>query len=170
MLIIRRETPEDIDPIRYVNEQAFGRKEEAELIDKLRNRDMVTLSLVAVQADQIVGHIVFSPVTVESEYSSFEAITLAAMAVLPAYQRKGIGSKLVRVGLEECHRLGHEIVVVLGHPDYYPRFGFVPGKPKGIDCEFEAPDEAWMVLELGEGALAGRSGTVKFQPEFHEAM
>jgi putative acetyltransferase len=170
MLIIRRETPEDIDPIRYVNEQAFGRREEAELIDKLRNRDMVTLSLVAVQADQIVGHIVFSPVTVESEYSSFEAITLAAMAVLPAYQRKGIGSQLVRVGLEECHRLGHEIVVVLGHPDYYPRFGFVPGKPKGIDCEFEAPDEAWMVLELREGALAGRSGTVKFQPEFQEAM
>ena len=170
MLTIRREMPEDIDSIRYVNEQAFGRKEEAELIDKLRNRGKVTLSLVAVQADQIVGHIVFSPVTVESEYSSFAAIALAPVAVLPAYQRNGIGSQLVRVGLEECHRLGHEIVVVLGHPDYYPRFGFVPGKPKGIDCEVEAPDEAWMVLELREGALAGRSGTVKFQPEFQEAM
>jgi len=170
MLIIRREMPDDIDSIRYVNEQAFGQKEEAELIDKLRNRDMVTLSLVAVQAHQIVGHILFSPVSVESEYSSFEAIALAPLAVLPAYQRKGIGSQLVRVGLEECHRLGHEIVVVLGHPDYYPRFGFVPGKPKGIDCEFEAPDEAWMVLELREGALAGRSGTVKFQPEFQEAV
>lgn len=170
MLTIRRETPEDIDSIHHVNSEAFGQKEEAELIDELRSRGVVTLSLVAVQADQIVGHIVFSPVTVESEYSSFEAIALAPMAVLPAYQRKGIGSQLVRVGLEECHRLGHEIVVVLGHPDYYPRFGFVPGKPKGIDCEFEAPDEAWMVLELREGALAGRSGTVKFQPEFHEAM
>jgi putative acetyltransferase len=170
MLTIRREMPEDIDSIRYVNEQAFGRKEEAELIDKLRNRDMLTLSLVAVQADQIVGHIVFSPVSVESEYSSFEAIALAPLAVLPAYQRKGIGSQLVRAGLEECHRLGHEIMVVLGHPDYYPRFGFVPGKPKGIEYEFEAPDEAWMVLELREGALAGRSGTVKFQPEFQEAM
>ena len=170
MLTIRRETPKDIDSIRYVNEQAFGQKEEAEIIDKLRKRDVVTLSLVAVQTDQIVGHILFSPVSVESEYSSFEAITLAPMAVLPEYQRKGIGSQLVRVGLEECRRLGHEIVVVLGHPDYYPRFGFVPAKPKGISCEFEVPNEAWMVLELREGALAGRKGTVKFQPEFHEAM
>ena len=169
MLTIRPETPEDIDSIRYVNEQAFGQKEEAELIDKLRNRDVVTLSLVAVEADQIVGHILFSPVTVESEYSSFEAIALAPMAVLPAHQGKGIGSQLVRVGLKECRRLGHEIVVVLGHPDYYPRFGFVPGKPKDIYCEFEAPDEAWMVLELRKGALAGKNGTVKFQPEFQEA-
>jgi putative acetyltransferase len=170
MLTIRRETPKDIDSIRYVNEQAFGQKEEAELVEKLRIRSVVILSLVAIQGDQIVGHILFSPVTVESEYSSFEAITLAPMAVLPAYQHKGVGSQLVRVGLEECRRLDHEIVVVLGHPDYYPRFGFVPGKPKGIDCEFDAPEEAWMVLELREGALTGRTGTVKFQPEFHEAM
>jgi len=169
MLTIRRETPEDIDSIRYVNEQAFSQKEEAKLIDKLRNRGVVTLSLVAVQAGQIVGHILFSPVTVESEYSSFEAISLAPMAVLLAYQRKGIGSQLVLDGLEECRCLGHEIVVVLGHPDYYPRFGFVLAKPKGIDCEFVVPDEAWMLLELKEGALAGRRGTVKFQPEFREA-
>ncbi|MFC1983603.1 GNAT family N-acetyltransferase [Chloroflexota bacterium] len=168
MITIRRETPEDIDSIRYVNEQAFGEKEEAELIDKLRNRGAVTLSLVAVQEAQIVGHILFSPVTIESEYSSFKAIALAPMAVLPAYQRKGIGSQLVRFGLEECRCLGHEIVVVLGHPDYYPRFGFVPAKPKGINCEFEAPDEAWMVLEFRKGAIAGRSGMVKFQPEFKE--
>jgi len=170
LLTIRPETPEDVDSIRYVNEQAFGQKGEAELIDKLRKRDVVTLSLVAVQADQIVGHILFSPVTVESEGSRFEAITLAPMAVLPAYQRKGIGSQMVQVGLEECRRLGHEIVVVVGHPDYYPRFGFVLGKTKGIGCEFGVPDEAWMILELREGALEGRSGTVKFQPEFKEAM
>ena len=170
MLIIRRETPEDIDSIRHVNEMAFGRREEAEMIDKLRNRDALTLSLVAVQDGQIVGHISFSPVIVESDCLSFEVISLATMAVLPEYQRSGIGSQLVRAGLEECHRLGHEIVVVLGHPDYYPRFGFVLARPEGIDCEFEAPDEAWMVLELREGALAGRSGTVKFQPEVHEAM
>jgi len=170
MLTIRQETPEDIDSIRYVNEQAFGQKEEAELVEKLRNRGVLTLSLVAVQKNRVVGHILFSPVTVESDCTSFEAISLAPMAVLPEYQHKGIGSQLVRVGLEECRRLGHEIVVVLGHSDYYPRFGFVTAKPKGIDCEFEAPDEAWMVLELREGALTGRSGTVIFQPEFHEAM
>ena len=170
MLTFRRETPKDIDSIRYVNEQAFEQKGEAELIDKLRNRNVVTLSLVAVQDEQIVGHILFSPVTVESEGSRFEAISLAPMAVLLEYQRQGIGSQLVQVGLKECYQLGHEVVVVVGHPDYYPRFGFVPAKTKGIDCEFEVPDEAWMILELREGALAGRKGTVKFQPEFHEAM
>ena len=170
MVIIRREIPEDMDSIRYVNEQAFGQKEEAKLVEKLRNRDVVTLSLVAVQDEQIVGHILFSPVTVESDCSNFEAIALAPMAVLPEYQHQGVGSQLVQFGLKECRNLGHEVVVVLGHSDYYPRFGFVPARPKGIDCEFEVPDEAWMVLELREGALAGRKGTVKFQPEFQEAM
>jgi len=170
MLTIRRETPEDIDSIHYVNEQAFGQKGEAELVEKLRNRAALTLSLVAVQKSELVGHIAFSPVVIESESSSFEAISLAPMAVLPEYQHQGIGSQLVQVGLKECYQLGHEVVVVVGHPDYYPRFGFVPAKPKGISCEFEVPNEAWMVLELREGALAGRKGTVKFQPEFHEAM
>ena len=170
MLKIRPETPEDEASIRQVNEEAFGQKEEAEIVEKLRNRGVLTLSLVAVQDDSIIGHIAFSPVKVESERSTFEAITLAPMAVLPAYQSKGIGSQLVRAGLEECRHLGHEVVFVLGHPDYYPRFGFVLAKPKGIECEFEVPDEAWMVLELREGALAGRRGTVIFQPEFREAM
>src|SRR4030042_383611 len=108
--------------------------------------------MVALQDNQVVGHIAFSLVKVESEHSSFEAIALAPMAVLPAYQRKGIGSQLVLTGLKECRRLGHEIVVVLGHADYYPRFGFVMAKPKGIDCEFKVPDEAWMILELRKGA------------------
>jgi len=168
MLTIRLEIPGDVESIRYVNEQAFGQNAEAELIDKLGKRGVLTISLVAIQDGEIVGHILFSPVVVESEGSSFEAIALAPMAVLPAYQRKGIGSQMVRAGLEECRRLGHEIVVVLGHPDYYPRFGFVPAKQKGIDCEFEVPEEAWMILELREGALAGRRGIVRFQPEFNE--
>ena len=168
MLTVRLEIPGDVEPIRYVNEQAFGQNAEAELIDKLRKRGVLTISLVAIQDGEIVGHILFSPVTVESEYSSFEAIALAPMAVLQAYQRKGIGSQMVRAGHEECRRLGHEIVVVLSHPDYYPRFGFVPAKQKGIDCEFEVPEEAWMILELREGALAGRRGIVRFQPEFNE--
>lgn len=170
MVSIRPETPKDVDSIRYVNEQAFGQKAEAAIVDKLRNRNALTISLVAIKDNQVVGHIAFSPVVIESQCSSLEAVALAPMAVLPAYQRKGIGSQLVRASLEECHRLGHEIVVVLGHPDYYPRFGFVPGKQRGIDCEFEVPDEAWMILELREGALAGRSGTVKYQPEFQEGV
>ena len=170
MLVIRPETLEDEAAIRRVNEEAFGQKEEGELIEKLRHRGVLTLSLVAVEDSGVVGHIAFSPAKVESEYSSFEVIALAPMAILPAYQRKGIGSQLVLSGLKECRRLGHEIIVVLGHPDYYLRFGFIPAKPKGIDCEFEVPDEAWMILELRYNALAGRQGAVRFQPEFQEAM
>ncbi|OGN94496.1 MAG: GNAT family N-acetyltransferase [Chloroflexi bacterium RBG_13_50_10] len=169
MLIIRPETSKDIVAIHHINEEAFGQKQEAEIVEKLRSRGTLTISLVAVQNNEIVGHIAFSRVKVEAEHSSFEAIALAPMSVLPANQRKGIGSQLVRAGLKECRHLGYEIVVVLGHPNYYPRFGFSPAKPKGIDCEFQVPDEAWMILELKDGALAGRRGTVRFQPEFSEA-
>jgi len=168
MTTIRKEEPEDIRVIRYVNEQAFGQDNEANIIEKLRKHGVLAISLVAVQDTEVVGHIAFSPVVVESEGSNFEAVALAPMAVLPAYQHKGVGSQMVRAGIEECRRLGHEIIVVLGHPDYYPRFGFVPAKPKGIGCEFEVPEGAWMILELQEGALAGRQGKVRFQPEFSE--
>jgi len=170
LLTIRLETPEDRVSIRHVNQEAFGQKEEAEIVEKLRDRGVLSLSLVAVQDDVVVGHIAFSPVEITSESSSFEALALAPMAVLPPHQNKGIGSQLVLAGLNECRRLGHEITVVLGHPNYYPRFGFVPAIPKGIKCEFEVPDEAWMVLELREGAFAGIQGTVRFQPEFKEAV
>jgi putative acetyltransferase len=127
------------------------------------------LSLVALLGDQVVGHILFTPVKIESADSSFEAVGLGPMAVLPAYQRKGIGSRLVQSGIEECRRAGHEVVVVVGHPEYYPRFGFLPAKRFGIRYEEEVPEEVFMVLELREGALAGRSGIVRYQPEFRSA-
>lgn len=132
MPVVRPEIPDDIYSIRDVNEQAFGQKDESMLIEKLRKHGVLAISLVAVQDSEIVGHIAFSPVVVESEDSSFEAIALGPMAVLPMYQRKGIGSQMVLAGLEECRRLTQEVIVVLGHPDYYPRFGFVLAKPKGI--------------------------------------
>ena len=168
MPVVRPETPDNIDSIHYVNEQAFGQKDESMLIEKLRNRGVLAISLVAIQDGEIVGHIAFSSVVVESEDSSFEVIALGPMAVLPMYQHKGIGSQMVLAGLEECRRLIQEVIVVLGHPDYYPRFGFVLAKPKGIACEFEVPEEAWMILELREEALAGRRGMVRFQPEFKQ--
>ena len=169
MLTIRHETPEDETAIRYVNEQAFGGTEEANIIEKLRLRHAFTFSLVADYAEQVVGHILFSPITIESEYSSCNAVALGPMAVLPPYQKRGIGSQLVHVGLEECRRASYEVVVVVGHPDYYPRFGFTPAKLYGIKCEFEVPDVAIMVLELRRGALAKPGGTLKFQPEFQDA-
>ena len=170
MLTIRPETPEDGASIRHVNQEAFGQDQEADLVDRLRKRGVLTISLVAVQNGAIVGHIAFSPVEITSGKSSCEALALAPMAVLPPHQNKGIGSQLVIAGLQECRRLGHEIVVVLGHPNYYPRFGFVPARPEGIQCEFEAPDEAWMITELKRGALPGRQSKVRFQPEFKDAM
>lgn len=170
MLTIRSETPEDRADIHHVNVKTFGQESEAELVKKLRNRGMLIVSLVALSDVQVAGHIAFSPVTVKSEDSSFQAIALGPMTVLPEYQRKGIGSQLVRAGLEECRHLGHAIVVLVGHPDYYPRFGFMPARSKGIECEFEVPDEAWMLLELRGGALSGGRDTVTFQPEFREAM
>lgn len=168
MLTIRQETPEDMPAIRYVNEQAFGGTVEADIVEKLRHRGALTLSLVAMQNNEIIGHIAFSPVKVESERSSFEAIALAPMAILPAYQHRGIGSQLVRAGLEECHRLGYKAVIVLGHPDYYPRFGFVPASTFNLRCEYPVPEEAFMALELSTGALANVSGIVKYQPEFQD--
>ncbi len=168
MLTVRPETPRDLDAIRYVNEQAFGRKVEADIVDKLRGRGALTLSLVAVRRGEVKGHIAFSPVVVESEGSSFDAVALAPIAVLPACQRQGVGGRLVRAGLEGCRNLGHEIVVVVGHPTYYPRFGFVPAGPKGMSCEFEVPEDVFMVLELRAEALVGRGGVVKFQPELSE--
>ena len=168
MITIRKEEPRDIIAIRSVNEHAFDQGDEANIIEQLRKRSALTISLVAFQDDKIAGHIAFSPVIVEGEDSNFGAIALAPMAVLPSYQRKGIGALLVQAGLEECQHLGYEVVVLVGHPDYYPRFGFITASPQGLECEFEVPDEAWMMLELQKGTLAGRRGKVRFQPEFSE--
>ena len=166
MTTIRAEKPEDTSAIRIVLEQAFGQPEEADLVDLLRARQAVTLSLVAVRDDQIVAHILFSPVTVESGDQSFGGIGLGPMGVLPEYQGQGIGSQLVQIGLERCRQAGHAIVVVLGHPEFYAKFGFMPAKPLGLLCEFEVPDDVFRVIELGEKALAGRGGLVKYRPEF----
>jgi putative acetyltransferase len=170
LIEIRKEVPSDIEAIRYVNEQAFETNAEAVLVDRLRDAGAVILSLVAVDDGKIVGHVLFTPVTIEPENASYDAITLAPIAVLPEYQRRGIGAWLIERAFEECKHLGHNIVLLIGHPEYYPRFGFVPARPKGLISEFEVPDEAWMVAELAPGALDGISGEVRFQPEFADAM
>ncbi len=121
---------------------------------------------MALLDNEVVGHIFFSPVTIEGEDSSFDAMGLAPMAVLPDHQGAGIGSKLVRAGLEECRAAGHNVVVVLGHPHYYPRFGFEPAAPKGIRSEYDVSDDHFMIAELEPGALAGRKGTVKYHKAF----
>ena len=166
MVMIRKESPGDYAAVRRINELAFGQADEAEIVDRLRGVAQPLISLVAVLEGRVVGHILFSPVSIETEGSAFPALGLGPMAVLPGFQRQGVGSELVRHGLEEGRRLNQTVVVLIGHPEFYPRFGFSSAKAKGLRCEFEVPEEAFMVAELTPGALRGRVGVVKFRPEF----
>jgi putative acetyltransferase len=166
MTLIRREEAAEFGAVRLVNELAFGQPNEADLVDALRRAAAPQISLVAVIEGRVVGHIFFSPVTVEADGESFTAMGLAPMAVLPEFQKQGIGSKLVREGLAECSRIGQEVVFVLGHADYYPRLGFTTAGAKGFRSEYDVPDEVFMVAELRPGALDGRRGLVKYRPEF----
>jgi putative acetyltransferase len=168
MIEIRFERPHDKNAIRRVNELAFDGNVEADLIDALREADVDTISLVAVDGVDIIGHILFSPVAVQSERSSFTALALGPMAVIPGHQRKGIGTQLVHAGLRECKKRGHSIVFVLGHREYYPRFGFLSSRPLGFRWEKDVPEEYFMVVELEEGALEGKDGVVKYHPAFDE--
>ncbi len=169
MLTIRPEEPDDYAAIRHVNTLAFGQPNEADLVDALRRAGVLTISLIAVKDDLIVGHIAFSPVTISSDTTTIEAIGLGPMAVSPEFQRQGIGSQLVEASLEACRQTDYGIIVVLGHPEYYPRFGFTPSKPHGIVWERDVPEEVFMVKELKEGALVQTQGVVKYRPEFDTA-
>jgi len=164
--VIRAERPADHAAIRRVNTLAFGRPHEGALVDGLRRAAEPYISLVAKVDGQVVGHIFFSPVTIESAEGECAAFGLGPLAVLPEYQRQGIGSQLVQQGLEACARIGQTVVVVLGHPQFYPRFGFVPAHTRELHCEYAVPDEDFMVVELVPGALQGRTGRVKYLPEF----
>ena len=165
---IRSEQPEDHATIHEVNRLAFGQDDEARLVTALRHTEGFdpSLSLVAVRDAQVVGHILFSSIHIETDEGRVPAMALAPMAVLPRWQRQGIGSALVREGLEACRRAGHRIVVVLGHPDYYPRFGFRPASGHDVRPPFSVPDEAFMVKALAPGGLDGISGVVRYPGAF----
>ena len=171
MITIREETPEDISAIRTINLQAFGSPEEAAIVDALRESCDDLLSLVAESGGQVVGHILFSPATIEAERGPVHGMGLAPMAVLPGYQRQGFGSALVRHGLAMLRDRGCPFVIVLGHPEYYPRFGFELASKYGITSQWAGiPDEAFMILPLGEFSLAGVSGVARYKEEFDAAM
>jgi putative acetyltransferase len=165
---IRPEQAADIGAVHAVNRAAFKTATEADLVDALREQAEPIVSLVADDTGSIVGHIFFSPVTV-SGHAELRMMGLAPMAVLPAVQRRGIGSALVRAGLDHCRQLGCGGVVVLGHAAYYPRFGFTPASRFGIGCEYDVPDEVFMALELEPGALRDRSGTARYHAAFANA-
>jgi putative acetyltransferase len=169
MITFRQEEPGDRLAIRHVNERGFGGREEADLVDALRQANAIVLSMVALDDKDIVSHILFTEVVITQADSQFTALGLGPMAVLPSLQRKGIGTQLLKIALDKCRRLDYDFVVVLGHPEFYSKFGFSPAKPYGFSCEFDAPDEAFMVLELQENTLAGRSGIVHYRDEFQNA-
>jgi putative acetyltransferase len=167
-LAIRPERPVDHAAIRRVNDAAFGRPAEGALVDALRLSPtfIPELSLVAEQGAEIVGHILFTRLTVADAGVARPALGLAPMAVLPAFQNRGIGSALVRRGLEDARQLGHRVVIVLGHPRYYPRFGFQVARSFGIRSPFGGPDEAFLALALQPGALDGVRGEAQYPPAF----
>ena len=170
MLTIRPERPQDYPAISTINLLAFGGEFEARLVENLRHTAafIPELSLVALQDDEIVGHILFSLVDICRDNQSIPVLSLAPMAVLPDYQNQGIGSALVREGLRKCQVTGYPVVVVLGHPGFYPRFGFTPAGEKGLQLPFDAPAEAFMVYELYPHSLDGIQGLVVYPPEFGE--
>lgn len=170
-ITIQPETPEDRSAIYSINAAAFGQENESRLIDLLRDSEhfIPELSLVARADNGPVGHILFTRLVIEGpepEGVKYPTLALAPMAVLPSLQQSGIGSQLVREGLKRAVELGYGSVIVLGHPQYYPKFGFAPASRWGIRTTYEVPDEAFMAIELKPGALEGRAGTVVYPEAF----
>lgn len=161
-ITIRDEQPDDMLPIRAVHVRAFGRDQEAQIVEALRAGGAAALSLVATKAGQVVGHIMFSPMSVGDR----SGVALAPIAVQPEHQRRGIGGALITAATQRLHDTGCPFVIVLGHPDYYPRFGFVPASTRAVRCEWEVPEEAFMVVVLDEQAMRGVSGLAKYRQEF----
>jgi putative acetyltransferase len=172
MFTIRPEKTADVaaiaEVIRAAFTVAFGKAPEADLVNALREHGKSVVSLVAELDGKIVGHILFSEITIEDNPRQIKAIGLAPLAVAPTSQRRGIGAQLTDVGIAACRAAGYEAMFVLGHPEYYPRFGFQPASRWGIKSEYDVRDEHFMALELTENALADCSGIARYQPEFNE--
>lgn len=176
MITVREERPDDAPAIRRVVERAFGRPGEADLVERLRLAGVASISLVAVEdgdeanneSDGIVGHILFSPITIEGQTPSISALGLAPLAVVPERQRRGVGSTLIGSGLARCRKEGVRVVVVLGHSGYYPKFGFRPAHLSNLTCEYDSPAEAFMAIELQPPVRAAHARLVRYHRAFAE--
>jgi putative acetyltransferase len=167
-LHVRDEQLGDEQAIHNVHACAFGRELEARLVDLLRAAGKAIIGLVGCEGERVVGHILFSPITIANAPTDLRGLALGPVGVLPERQRRGIGSALIREGLARCEGTGYDLVILLGHVTYYPRFGFKCAKAFGLDNEYGAED-AFMVRELKPGILMQVSGLVKFAPEFRDA-
>ncbi len=162
---ISPEREQDRAEVHRLNAAAFESDNEADLVDALREQAAPLISLVAREAGEVVGHILFSPVTLANDADAL-IMGLAPMAVAGKMRGRGVGSALARAGIDACRQLGAGAVVVLGHPDYYPRFGFRPACEFGLDSEYDVPDDVFMALELVPGFLDGRRGTIRYHAAF----
>ncbi len=167
---IREETPQDYEAVYSVHELAFKQANEANLVNALRKSTTFIpgLSLVALNNQAISGHILFTKIFIKNSPAVHESLALAPVSVHPDHQHKGIGSALIRAGLQKALELGYDSVIVLGHEHYYPKFGFLPAAGWQIKAPFEVPSNAFMALELKPGSLAGVSGTVEYAREFED--
>ena len=159
---IREEHSGDVAAVRDVNRRAFGQDQESHIVDALRANGAALLSLVAILDGQVVGHIMYSPLSVVDR----QGAALGPMSVLPEFQRQGIGSRLVESGNRKLQEAGCPFIIVVGHPEYYPRFGFSPASTYGITCEWELPDNVFMVLALNQPKMKDVAGLAKYRPEF----
>jgi len=166
--VIRDETSADVASVHALNEAAFETDAEARLVDALRRNDRLKVSLVAVEAGDVIGHIAFSPISItRPDGSVADGVGLGPMAVQRSRQGRGIGSQLVRAGLDRVRAAGSSVCVVLGHREFYPRFGFERASRFGIRWERDVPEEVFFVIELTPGALLGVAGVVRYAPEFN---
>lgn len=166
-LTIRAAEPADRPTIHDLHVQAFGgRKDEGKLVDLLIDAGHAAPSLVAIHLGQIVGHVVFSPMTIDPPREGFKVAGMGPVAVLPAQHGRGIGSHLIRAGIDACRQLGYDAIAVLGAPGYYVRFGFLPAMQYGLANEY-VQDEHFMILSLRDGALQTIPGLLRYAPAFH---
>ena len=164
MLIeIREERPDDVAAVRNLNRRAFGQDQESNIVDALRANGAALLSLVATLNDRVVGHIMYSPLSIGGNVTG---AALGPMAVLPEHQRQGIGTKLVKVGNQKLKDAGYPFIIVVGHADYYPRFGFKRANEHGITCEWDLPDDVFMLLVLDQAKMESVSGLATYRHEF----
>jgi putative acetyltransferase len=169
--VIRDETAADVPAVRVVNEEAFGSPLEAGIVDALREACADRVSLVAERDGRVVGHILFTPVEMSSPTGPIRGYGLAPMAVRTAWQRQGIGAALAEAGIARVRAAGAPFVIVLGHPEYYPRFGFEPASRRGVRCQWpDVPDEAFMLLVLDPERASSLGGVVRYRPEFDAAV
>jgi putative acetyltransferase len=160
---IREERPDDVAAVRDLNRRAFGQDQESNIVDALRANGGALLSLVATVNDRVVGHIMYSPLSIGG---NVKGAALGPMGVLPEYQRQGIGGKLIEAGNRKLKDADCPFIIVVGHADYYARFGFRPAREHGIKCQWDVPDDVFMLLILDQAEMEGVSGLAKYRDEF----